>query len=263
MARANRHFIPGHVWHITHRCHKREFLLKFGKDRLRWMQWLYESKKRYGLVILNYAVTSNHVHLIVHSKNGGETIPKSIQLIAGRTAQEYNRRKKRKGAFWEDRYHATAIETGEHLLRCLVYVDLNMVRTGVVSHPEQWLHGGYKEIQRPRRRNILIDYETLRHLSGFTNFNDLQSAHRRWVQSELSNGNAKRDDVWTQSIAAGSRSFVEAVKNQMRSLAIGRRIRKNEEGFVLREAQSPYNALFDTEKSVMDGKNLWFWNNNR
>jgi hypothetical protein len=33
-----------------------------------------------------------------------------MQLIAGRTAQEYNQRKARGGAFWEDRYHATAIE---------------------------------------------------------------------------------------------------------------------------------------------------------
>jgi REP element-mobilizing transposase RayT len=24
MARANRHHLPGYVWHITHRCHKRE-----------------------------------------------------------------------------------------------------------------------------------------------------------------------------------------------------------------------------------------------
>jgi len=29
MTRANRHLLPGYVWHITHRCHKREFLLKF------------------------------------------------------------------------------------------------------------------------------------------------------------------------------------------------------------------------------------------
>jgi hypothetical protein len=27
--------------------------------------------------------------------------------------QEYNQRKKRKGAFWEDRYYATAIERDE------------------------------------------------------------------------------------------------------------------------------------------------------
>jgi REP element-mobilizing transposase RayT len=38
MARANRHILPGHVWHITHRCHKREFLLKFAKDRKRWVK---------------------------------------------------------------------------------------------------------------------------------------------------------------------------------------------------------------------------------
>jgi len=119
-----------------------------------------------------------------------------------------------------------------------------MVRAGVVSHPEQWPHGGYNEIQRPRRRNILIDYETLGHLSGFNNFDDFQSAHRRWVQSELSDGKAKRKAIWTQSIATGSRSFVEAVKMQMRSYAIGRRVRKQVEGFELREPQSPYKAFF-------------------
>jgi len=32
-----------------------------------------------------------------------------MQLIAGRTAQQYNRRKTRNGAFWKDRYHATAV----------------------------------------------------------------------------------------------------------------------------------------------------------
>ena len=63
MARAKRHYIPGYIWHITHRCHKREFLLGFSKDRHRYLQWLYQAKKRYGLTILNYIVTSNHVHL--------------------------------------------------------------------------------------------------------------------------------------------------------------------------------------------------------
>jgi len=76
-------------------------------------------------------VTSNHVHLIVKDNDYREMIPKSIQLIAGRTGQEYNLQKKRKGAYWEDRYHATAVETDRHLLQCLVYVDLNMVRVGI------------------------------------------------------------------------------------------------------------------------------------
>ena len=260
MARANRHFIPGHVWHLTHRCHKREFLLKFRKDRTRWMQWLYEAKKRYGFVVLNYIVTSNHIHLVVYEKDNKETIPKSIQLLAGRTGQEFNQRKKRKGAFWEDRYHATAIETGEHLLRCIVYVDLNMVRAGVVTHPEQWPHGGFNEIQNPRRKNVLIDYEKLCHACGFNSFDKFQLAHRKWVESALSDNKIKREESWAKSIAIGSRSYVESVKYQMGGSAVGRQIRKKAESFALRESQELYNAVFDAKKSDIDSKNLWFWN---
>jgi len=128
MPRANRHYIPGYVWHITHRCHKKEFLLKFARDRRRYLQWLFEAKKRYGLTVLNYMVTSNHIHLLVRDDGERDVIPNSIQLIAGRTAQEFNQRKSRKGAYWEDRYHATAVEAGEHLFRCIVYIDLHPVK---------------------------------------------------------------------------------------------------------------------------------------
>jgi putative transposase len=90
-----------------------------------------------------------------------------MQLIAGRTAQEYNERKSRHGTFWEDRYHATAIESDEHLHRCLVYIDLNMVR-GAVSHPGDWEQGGYREIQKAPKRYAIIDVAILSGLSGFT-----------------------------------------------------------------------------------------------
>ncbi len=95
-------------------------------------------------------------------------IAQSIQLIAGRTAQEYNRRnrrKNRKGAFWEDRYHATAVESETHLLRCLIYIDLNMVRTGKVRHPSEWPFGRYNEILQLRRKMVLMDYQKLAELA--------------------------------------------------------------------------------------------------
>jgi len=160
MPRANRHYLPGYVWHITHRCHKQEFLLKFARDRRRWLHWLFEAKTRYRLSVLNYAVTSNHIHLLVQDTGQKDAIPKSIQLIASRTGQEFNQRKDRKGAFWEDRYHATAVETDTHLVQCLVYIYLNMVRAGVVSHPSQWAFSGYNEIQACHQRfygKILIE----------------------------------------------------------------------------------------------------------
>ena len=65
MPRANRHFLPDHIWHITHRCHKKDYLLKFAKDRDCWIRWLYEARKRYGLCILNL-----HGHVQPHSSFG-------------------------------------------------------------------------------------------------------------------------------------------------------------------------------------------------
>jgi hypothetical protein len=80
-----------------------------------------------------------------------------MQLIAGRTAQEYHRRKNRHGAFWEARYHATAIRADDHLHQCVVYIDLDMVRAGVVKHPREWENSGYREIQKPPSRYGIID----------------------------------------------------------------------------------------------------------
>jgi len=88
MPRANRHFLPSHVWHITHLCHEKNFLLKFARDRRRYLRWVFEAKKQFGLSVLDYMVTSNHIHLLIKD-TGPNAIARSMQLIAGRTAQEY------------------------------------------------------------------------------------------------------------------------------------------------------------------------------
>ena len=123
-------------------------------------------------------MTSNHTHLLVVDDKGRLTIPKSIQLSAARVAQEYNQRKKRKGVYWEDRYHATAVDTGKHVLQCILYIDLNMVRVGMVSHPKDWAFGGYNDIQSPRRKCILINYEKLVALSGCSSYDSFQKLHK-------------------------------------------------------------------------------------
>jgi len=258
MARAKRHYIPGQVWHLTHRCHKREFLLKFVKDRRRWTQWLFEAKKRYGLVILDYIVTSNHIHLLVVDDGDRDTIPKSIQLIAGRSAQEYNQRKKRKGAYWEDRYHATAVETGEHLLRCLVYIDLNMVRAGVVSHPSEWVFGGYNEIQSPRRKCVLINHEKLVTLAGYDFYDSFRESHKKWVNESLANGSI-RDRQWTRGVAVGKKQFVEKIKTELGSKALGRQIREASGGYELRERMVSYMTDFDSKKVNIGLENTYIW----
>jgi putative transposase len=263
MARANRHHIPGQVWHITHRCHKKEFLLKFARDRRRWHSWLFEAKKRFGLRILNYVVTSNHIHLLVVD-NGPDVIPKSLQLIAGRTAQEFNQRKERKGAFWEDRYHATAVERNEHLIRCLVYIDLNMVRAGVVNHPSEWEMCGFNEMQNPPERYAVIDMSSLRNLCGFQDPEQFCEQHRQWVQEAISNGNNQRESCWTESIAVGGIGFVEEVKTRLGSKGIGRRIEEQEADLcVLREESKPYSAVLGSENERLSSQDSYSWDVSR
>jgi REP element-mobilizing transposase RayT len=244
MPRAKRHFLPGYAWHITHRCHKEEFLLKFAKDRRSWMSWLFEAKKRYGLRILDYVATSNHIHLLVLGGGEREIIPRSMQLVAGRTAQEFNHRKKRKGAFWEDRYHATAVETNHHLIRCLTYIDLNMVRAGVVTNPSQWGSGGYTEIQAPRERYSIIDYRALMDLLGIPSIDALRRAHSARVEEALVRAEQVRESKWTESVAIGSRDFVETIKAKLGVRAKGRRISGMNGESNLCEPQASYRNDF-------------------
>ena len=259
MARAKRHYLPGHIWHITHRCHKREFLLKFARDRMRWLQWLYEAKSRYGLTILDYMVTSNHIHLLVLDDGDRETIPKSIRLIAGRIGQEYNQRKNRRGAYWEDRYHATAVEEGAHFIHCLTYIDLNMVRAGVVDHPSMWPFSGYNEIQNPKRKNVLIDYEKLLDLLGIESFSHLQKVHQDWVEDSMVKGNLLPDDQWTKSIAVGSIEFTTGVKTDLGVLAKGRKLQETDYGYQLREVSFPYEDQIGRKKEEIGIKNTYLW----
>jgi putative transposase len=232
MPRANRYYLPGTVWHITHRCHDRQFLLKFERDRLRWKHWLFQARKRYGLSILNYIATSNHVHLLVKDLGHGE-IPRSMRLIAGRMAQEYNQRKSRKGAFWEGRYFATAVASDQHLIRCLVYIDLNMVRAGVVAHPAQWKVCGFGEIQSSPQRYRIVDQQALCSLTQTPGTQALRTAHKHWVDTSLGRGKPEREPAWTESIAVGPREYLERVQSLLGPRAYHRSIEMDTDSGIL------------------------------
>jgi putative transposase len=259
MARANRHYLPGYIWHITHRCHKKEFLLKFSKDCRHWLQWLFVARRRYELLILDYMVTSNHIHLLLYDGGSRDVIPRSIQLVAGRTGQSYNQRKHRKGAFWEDRYHATAVDTQDHLRQCLVYIDLNMVRAGVVEHPSEWPFCGYNEIQQPRRKCRLIAYEQLQNLLGFSTYGELREAHRSWVEEAMGSGRGKRESKWSESVAVGNHGFVEGVRAELGVRSKGRKVETGVNGFELREPDADYVRHSDPQNEDIGSENACLW----
>jgi len=235
MARAKLFHIPGFIWHLTHRCHNKNHLLKFKRDKMRWLHWIFQAKRKYGLEILDYVVTSNHIHLLVLDGGSKETIPRSILLAASRTALEYNFRKTRSGAFWEDSYHATAVATGLHFQRCLTYIDLNMVRAGVVNHPRDWPYGGFAELWSRARRFRLVDLPKLQTILGFDNPEDLKSAREAWVHEALEARRLEREAKWSDSIAVGDEEFVKAMQDKLGPRARFRRIIEEEESCSIRD----------------------------
>ncbi len=256
MGRAKLHHVPGYAWHLTHRCHDRDFLLKFARDKDRWLHWLFEAKKRYGLVILGYTVTSNHIHLLVYDSGLGQVIPRSILLAASRTGREYNIRKTRSGAFWEDHYHATAVETETHLRQGLVYIHLNMVRAGVVDHPREWPFGSYAEMMSSRQRYRLIDTPKLLELLGISDHELLKSAVDSWIREKLSRGAIEREAKWTESIAVGGERFVTEVKERLGARAISKEVTQaeDEESYILRESQNSYAGIFRGKKELLSNR---------
>jgi putative transposase len=135
-------------------------------------------------------------------------------------AQKYNHRKGRHGAFWEDRYHATAIETGAQFVRCLTYIDMNMVRAGVVAHPREWPYCGYGELIRPHDRPRgklvdLVDTGALMTLVGARDIGELAAMRANWIDQALRKGKIEREAIWTESVAVGSRAFLQKIQARL------------------------------------------------
>ena len=158
----------------------------------------------------------------------------------------YNRRKQRPGAFWEDAYHATAVDTDEHLARCFTYIDLNMVRAGVVEHPRQWPHCGYHEIQQPAARYRIIDREALCGLLGTTDDN-LAGLQNDWIATALANQRTAREPQWSEALAVGRRSFVEGVQAELGAQALHRCVEEVDGASVLRDPAPPYGHHLGVE----------------
>lgn len=214
MSRANRYYVPGQVWHLTHRCHDGAFLLRDEQDRDEWCKWLREACRRHGLCVLNYIITSNHIHVLVEDQGTGE-IARSMQLVAGQVGQRYNRRHSRAGPFWKDRYHATAVETGTHLASCVLYIDMNMVRAGAVDDPSQWTHSGFNEIRGHACQVPLVNRQRLATLLGLQGESELATTHAAWHNAPAGSAARYRNPVWSNAFAVGSSAFVRAFRDRL------------------------------------------------
>lgn len=233
--------------HVTHRCHKREFLFQHDVDRIVYRDRLFEASRRFPCVrLLNYVITSNHIHLLAYVPRMSD-LSDFMHWLQGTTAGDLNFRQKREGAFWRGRFHATLVESGRHLARCLFYVDMNMVRVKVVSHPGEWMFGGARELLGLRQRYRIIDRNWLMKCLNFEDSDEFD----RWYREGLTDRCAKpellkRESHWTSAFAVGSRPWLEGVIGDDPEAEKGispLNPKEDTPSYVLRVTQSVYRRL--------------------
>ena len=214
MPRKSRNWTDDSCYHITHRCNNKMFLFKYDKYKDFYKRQLFIMKNRYKVDILDYMITSNHVHLLVKIKNGLE-ISEGLRFLHGRMGQWYNSQNKCSGSFWSDRFHATRIQSGRHLGACLFYIDLNMVRAGVVDHPSEWEYGSYNEFAGKAQRCRIINKTELLKSLRMSDFKDFKKWYLLTLNDKLENIASSKEAFWSRAIAVGDEDWLNEEAGNM------------------------------------------------
>lgn len=186
-----------------------------------YIKYLREANKRYGIDVLNYMVTSNHIHLLISAKDAS-TISPGLQYLHSRAAQKYNYLKQREGAFWKDRFHVTRIQDGEYFGRCMFYIDMNMVRAGAVKHPSEWEHTAYHEFVGNRKRYRIVNMKRLLRVLGLTDEDRFRDWYVKTLENKVSGALSAHERFWSQSVAIGGEEWLKGVaeENQLKRYTI-------------------------------------------
>ena len=123
-----------------------------------------------------------------------------------------------------------------------------MVRCGVVSHPRQWAWVGYEEIMGHRQRYRVVDLERLCWRLRAESTNEVRKHLEVSLAERIARDDAKREPCWTESLAVGSREFLERIQPWILSRQ-ETEIVESVEGKVwaLQEAPSPYRVEMGPE----------------
>ena len=91
-------------------------------------------------------------------------------------------------------------------------------------------------------------------LLGFNSYDDLKDARDKWVNRALQTDNSDRANKWTQSIAVGSKTFIEKIKESLGYKAKSKKIIGTDDTFELREVLPPYGKA-----DKLNSGNTYLW----
>ncbi len=137
MARLPRLTVPGYPHHIIQRGNNRQAIFSSTADYQMLLALLDENAAKFGVALHAYVLMSNHFHLLATPATA-DGLPQMMQAVGRRYVRYFNDSQGRSGTLWEGRYRSTLIETERYLLACMVYLDLNPVRAGLVKEASDY-----------------------------------------------------------------------------------------------------------------------------
>ena len=131
MLRKPRLDAPGLIYHVIGRGIERKAIFNDDADR-------YEFLRRLGVVVTDtatpvyaFALIPNHFHLLV--RRGAKPISTVMRRLLTGYAVYFNKRHRRSGYLFQNRYKATICQEDTYLIQLIRYIHLNPLRAKLVS----------------------------------------------------------------------------------------------------------------------------------
>lgn len=143
MARLARVSPVGVPVHIIQRGNNRQVCFANESDYKAYLHWLKMYANKYDVSVHAWVLMTNHVHLLC-TPNSENALSLMMQALGRQYVQYFNRQYQRSGTLWEGRFRSCLIESEGYFLAASRYIELNPVRAGMVSAPEDYPWSSYK-----------------------------------------------------------------------------------------------------------------------
>lgn len=180
MPRAARVVFPSMPYHIICRGNNREPIFEEKEDFDKYLEIFRRYKDQYGFRLYHWVLMSNHVHLLVETKENS-SLSKLMQGINLAYTIWFNRKKGKVGHLWQDRYRSAVVERDNYLLECGRYIERNPLRAGIVKDPREYSWSSYR-VYGYGKQDALTDRNDLYEGMG-KGASQRQRAYREYVSS--------------------------------------------------------------------------------
>jgi putative transposase len=131
MPRQARIDAPGALHHIVIRGIERKGIFEDDKDRQDFLERLSALLREMVTPCYAWALMTNHVHLLL--RTGTVSIASIMRRLLTGYAVRFNRRHRRYGHLFQNRYKSVLCEEDRYLMQLVAYIHLNPVRAGIVE----------------------------------------------------------------------------------------------------------------------------------